>query len=107
MQKLFLRILLISLLVVCSACGSYKPKGAEITENTISGYINPYFFDTDSDYIYKANMAIFGKQSGGIVVIKKIDNTSHRVVLTTDFGNKLLDFEVSATDFKLNFVVDR
>src|SRR5690554_513923 len=106
MQKSTLRILLISLLVVCSACGSYQPKGAEITENTISEYINPYFSDKDSDYIYKANMAIFGKQSGGIVVIKKIDNIFHRVVFTTDFGNKLLDFEVSADEFKVNFVVD-
>lgn len=106
MQKLFLRILIISLLVVCSACGSYQPKGAEVTENTISEYINPYFSDKDSDYIYKANMAIFGKQSGGIVVIKKIDNIFHRVVFATDFGNKLLDFEVSADEFKVNFVVD-
>ena len=106
MQQSALQILLISLLVVCSACGSYQPKGVEITENTISEYVNPYFSDTNSDYIYKANMAIFGKQSGGIVIIKKINDTFHRVVFTTDFGNKLLDFEVSADSFKINFVVD-
>lgn len=106
MQKSALRILLISLLAVCSACGSYQPKGAEINGNTISEYINPYFSDKDSDYIYKANMAIFGKQSGGIVVIKKTDENLHRVVFTTDFGNKLLDFEVAADDFKVHFVVD-
>lgn len=106
MQKLALQISLISLLIVCSACGSYKPKGAEITENTISEYVNPYFSDVDSDYIYKANMAVFGRQSGGIVVIKKINATFHRVVFTTDFGNKLLDFEVAEDDFKVHFVVD-
>jgi|SRR5690554_989982 len=106
MQKLALQISLISLLIVCSACGSYKPKGAEITENTISEYVNPYFSDVDSDYIYKANMAVFGRQSGGIVVIKKINATFHRVVFTTDFGNKLLDFEISPEEFKINFVVD-
>lgn len=106
MQKLALQISLISLLVVCSACGSYQPKGAEITGNTISEYVNPYFSDKDSDYIYKANMDIYGRKSGGIVVIKKIDNIFHRVVFATDFGNKLLDFEVSADEFKVNFVVD-
>lgn len=106
MQKSALRILLISLLVVCSACGSYQPKGAEITGNTISEYINPYFSDKESDYIYKANMAIYGKQSGGIVVIKKTDDNLHRVVFATDFGNKLLDFEVAEDDFKVHFVVD-
>lgn len=106
MQKSALRILLISLLVVCSACGSYQPKGAEITENTISEYVNPYFSDVDSDYIYKANMDIYGRKSGGIVVIKKTDENLHRVVFATDFGNKLLDFEISSNDFKVHFVVD-
>lgn len=106
MQKSALQILLISLLVVFAGCGSYKPKDAKITENTISEYVNPYFSDTESDYIYKANMAIYGRQSGGIVIIKKIDNNFHRVVFTTDFGNKLLDFEVAADNFKVHFVVD-
>lgn len=106
MQKLALRILLISLSVVFAGCGSYQPKDAEITENTISEYVNPYFSDKDSDYIYKANMDIYGRKSGGIVVIKKIDEHFHRVVFTTDFGNKLLDFEVAVDDFKVHFVVD-
>lgn len=106
MQKSALRILLISLSVVFASCGSYQPKNAEIIENTISEYVNPYFSDKDSDYIYKANMDIYGRKSGGIVVIKKIDDHFHRVVFTTDFGNKLLDFEVSSDDFKVHFVVD-
>ncbi len=104
MLKSTLRILLISIFFV--GCGSYHPKDAKIVENTISEYLNPYFSDKNSDYIYKANMAIFGKQSGGIVVIKKIDTIFHRVVFATDFGNKLLDFEISSDDFKVHFVVD-
>ena len=28
------------------------------------------------------------------------------MVLTTDFGNKLLDFEISENSFKVNFIVD-
>lgn len=106
MLKSIARILLISLFFVFTGCGTYKPKGANIRENTISGYVNPYFSDRDSDYIYKANIDVYGRKLGGIVVIKKIDENFHRVVFTTDFGNKLLDFEVSADDFKIHFVVD-
>ena len=31
---------------------------------------------------------------GGIFIAKRINDTIHRMVLTTDFGNKLLDFEI-------------
>jgi hypothetical protein len=42
----------------------------------------------------------------GIFIAKKINDTTHRVVFTTEFGNKLLDFEISETDFKINSIVD-
>ncbi|MEQ3661714.1 MAG: hypothetical protein ABNG96_03400 [Flavobacterium sp.] len=35
-----------------------------------------------------------------------MNDTIHRVVFTTDFGNKLLDFEISETGFKVNYVVE-
>ena len=36
---------------------------------------------------------------------QKLNETTHRVALTSDFGNKLIDFEVSDNDFKLNYVL--
>ena len=50
-------------------------------------------------------MDIYKNHVSGILIIKKIKETTHRVVLTSDFGNKLIDFEVSENDFKLNYVL--
>lgn len=50
-------------------------------------------------------MDIYNNHVSGILIIKKIGQTTHRVVITSDFGNKLIDFEISDNDFKLNYVL--
>lgn len=50
-------------------------------------------------------MDIYKNHVSGILILKKINETTHRVVLTSDFGNKLIDFEISNDDFKLNYVL--
>ncbi|WP_228429844.1 hypothetical protein [Chryseobacterium binzhouense] len=50
-------------------------------------------------------MEVYGNNISGIIIIKKINKNTHRVVLTTDFGNKMIDFEISDNDFKLNYVL--
>jgi hypothetical protein len=66
----------------------------------------PYFSNPEMDYVYKANITIYGNELSGIFIAKKINDTTHRVVFTTEFGNKLLDFEISETDFKVNSIVE-
>jgi len=58
------------------------------------------------DYVYKANITIYVNELSGIFIAKKINDTTHRVVFTTEFGNKLLDFEISETNFRVNSIVD-
>nr|WP_314492843.1 hypothetical protein [uncultured Chryseobacterium sp.] len=50
-------------------------------------------------------MDIYKNHISGIVIIKKINDTTHRVVMTSDFGNKMIDFEISENDFKLHYVL--
>lgn len=50
-------------------------------------------------------MEVYGNDISGILIIKKISDTTHRVVMTSDFGNKMIDFEISENDFKLNYVL--
>ncbi|MBB4117987.1 hypothetical protein GGR32_000259 [Mesonia hippocampi] len=106
MQKLAHQILLISILFVFTACGTYQPKNVVLTTTKSKNYINPYFSDITQDYVYKTSIEVFGNKLGGVFVIKKIDNQKHRVVLTTNFGNKLIDFEVSPTAFTVNFIIE-
>ncbi|WP_343588983.1 hypothetical protein [Flavobacterium sp.] len=68
-------------------------------------YTVPYFSDSKTDYVYKTNISVYGNELSGIFIAKKINDTTHRIVFTTEFGNKLMDFEISDTDFKVNSIV--
>lgn len=67
---------------------------------------NPYFSNSEIDYVYKAKIAVYGKNFGGILIIKKTGPESHRVVFTTEFGSKLFDFQFEGNTFTKNFVVE-
>jgi hypothetical protein len=92
------------LAVVLVSCGSvtknYTPKKLDKTAVEV-----PYFSDSKTDYVYKTNITVYGHDMSGIFIAKKINDTTHRVVFTTEFGNKLLDFEISEKTFKINSIV--
>ena len=106
MQKSTIQFLLINcfLAIVLLSCGSvtknYTPKIVDKMS-----YEVPYFIDSKNDYVYKANISVYGNELSGIFIAKKINDTTHRIVFTTEFGNKLMDFEISQTDFKVNSIV--
>jgi hypothetical protein len=106
MQKSTIQFLLINCLlaIVLISCGSvtknYTPKKLDKTS-----YEVPYFSDSKTDYVYKTNISVYGNELSGIFIAKKINDTTHRIVFTTEFGNKLMDFEISETDFKINSIV--
>ncbi len=88
------------------SCKSYQVPDAVEVENTTSIFKNQYFLEESIDYVYKTHIEIYGNQLSGIFITKRINDSLHRMVLTTDFGNKLLDFEISENSFKVNFIVD-
>lgn len=107
MQKLTTRFLIINLLLVLLiSCKSYKIEGATKIESKQINFQNNYFSNPEMDYVYKAHIEVYGNDLSGLFVVKKINYSVYRVVLTTDFGNKLLDFELSETDFKVNYIID-
>lgn len=108
MQKLMMRYLLISAFFsLFLSCKSYQITDAFEVENTTSVVQNHYFSDESLDYVYKTHIEIYGNDMSGIFIVKRINDSIHRMVLTTDFGNKLLDFEISEKTFKVNYVFDK
>jgi len=107
MRKWMTRFLLISLLsLFFFSCKSYQIDNAKKRENATTTYENRYFSNPETDYVYKAHIEVYGNQLSGIFIAKRISDTLHRVVFTTDFGNKLLDFELSENDFKVNYIME-
>jgi hypothetical protein len=94
-------VLIVSSCSTLNVVKGYSPVALESTAFEV-----PYFSNPEMDYVYKANITAYGNDLSGIFIAKKINDTTHRVVFTTEFGNKLLDFEISETDFKINSIVD-
>ena len=100
----FLPINILFLLI--TSCSLQTTKNLIVKEVSHIEVDNPYFSNTYIDYIYKAKIDIYGRKFGGILIIKKIDENSHRVVFTTEFGNKLFDFLFENDTVINNFVIE-
>src|SRR6478672_10112312 len=103
-----IRLLLIStLLFQLVSCKPYQVQDAVTKQTSIKEFKNPYFDNPEIDYVYKAQIEVYGNKLGGIFVAKKISDSVHRVVFTTEFGNKLMDFQLSDNDFKVNYIIEQ
>jgi len=101
---LLLSFLCSSVFFLLFSCKSYKLTDAKPLEISKKAAENLYF-SSKEDFVYKCQMEVYGNDISGILIIKKISDSTHRVVMTSDFGNKMIDFEISENDFKLNYVL--
>lgn len=102
-----IRYLTISILVIIglSSCSLKTTQGLRQIPFTQSEVENPYFSNPEIDYVYKAKIEAYGKNFGGILIIKKTGLDNHRVVFTTEFGSKLLDFEYRGEEFINRYII--
>lgn len=100
-----LQYLLFSLAMFTFSCKGFQLEHAISTVSDKRKVENLYFSKQDTDYLYKGLVEVYGNKISGIFILKKISENSHRVAMTTDFGNKILDFEISENEFKINYIV--
>jgi len=93
-------------LLLVVSCKSYVPPDVVLVKNKTAIIENTYFSDMERDYIYRANIEAYGNTFGGLFIVKKTNEDTHRVVLTTDFGFKMLDVEVSQNVFEVHFIAE-
>lgn len=103
-QYLLLSLVYSSFFLLLISCKSYQLKDVK-TVSSAEKTVENLYFSSKEDYVYKCQMDIYKNHISGILIIKKISETTHRVVMTSDFGNKMIDFEISENDFKLNYVL--
>ncbi|MEH6535270.1 MAG: hypothetical protein V7719_02680 [Psychroserpens sp.] len=102
-----MRFSIISLVVVLLfSCAIPTVKGLPEFNSTINQFSNPYFTDVNTDYVYKAKISAYDNVFGGILIIKKIKENNHRIVFTTNFGNKIFDFELINNEVKMHFIME-
>lgn len=102
-----MKYLLINLTFLLLACASFpKKNNLKSINGDVPVIVNPYFSDPSMDYIYKAKINFGEKSFGGIFVVKKMGPEHHRVVFTTEMGNKLFDFSFIENKFRINFILE-
>jgi len=103
-----IRLLAISFLfiVAFASCSLKTTEGLRQVRFNEYAIENLYFSNFEIDYVYKAKIAVYGKNFGGILIIKKLGIENHRVVFTTEFGSKLFDFQFEGDTFTKNFIVE-
>ncbi|KGO91302.1 hypothetical protein [Flavobacterium subsaxonicum] len=106
MRRYQILFFLISSCLLLSGCAVKTVKGFEQQAPAVTNYPVTYFSDAKTDYVYKAHIAIYGRDFGGIFIAKKINDTLYRAAFTTEFGNKLFDFEITDTSFKVNYILE-
>lgn len=102
-----MRYLLISILyIVCIGCGVAVVDEYTTLQKEGASIENPYFSNPAEDYVYKANITFYGNELSGILIIKKIDKDTHRLLCTTQFGNTLFDIEFTKGGYTVRSVID-
>ncbi|WP_159022223.1 hypothetical protein [Formosa sp. L2A11] len=101
------RFLIINLFILClfSSCAISTVKGLSEYDAEVTEFSNPYFSNADIDYVYKTKIKAYNNDFGGILIIKKIKENNHRIVFTTNFGNKIFDFKLINNEMKTHFIM--
>lgn len=89
------------------SCSLTTTKNLEEKKTPTSNIRNSYFADIRQDYIYKTHIDIYDNDLGGIMIFKKMNTNHHRIVCTTEFGNKIFDFELINNKLKKNYILDK
>ncbi len=97
-------LLLLSLFSLFLSCKSFHPGEMETTKTDLKVVRNLYFSSTE-DYVYKTSIDVYGHHISGISIIKKINENHYRCAVTTDFGNKIMDFEINQNDFSFRYIL--
>lgn len=104
-MSIWIKTFLVAFVVI--SCKAYQPEAVVEKKERITATVkNEYFSDAQTDYVYKSNITIYGHSLSGLMIVKKTGEARHRLVFTTEFGNKLLDLEFSKGEMKVNHVVD-
>ncbi len=102
-----MRFLLISLLaaLLVQACSPATTKGMTEQRPAVATVRNPYFSRTDVDYLYKMDIQFGDHKFGSLLVVKKINDRQHRVVLMGEMGNKFMDLTLGQGKAIKNFAM--
>lgn len=104
-KNLITRSWFVLLVLTLFSCKHYGVQG-ELLNKSAKSIVIPYFDELAYEYHYSARVVAYDKSLNGILVVKKIADNHKRVVMLSDFGNTLFDFEFKEGKSKVIYVMD-
>lgn len=105
MKKLLLTSIVSLLLFSCKTYQGPSTSKEDYTNGSFT-VVNNYFATIGEEHIFRAHIQVFKKEVSGLLVVKRMDEQLHRVVLTSDFGNTLFDFSIyKDKPYAINYVM--
>ncbi len=95
-----MRYLLLSSLLLTLYCCSPSRRSVAIAPADKQAIT--VFDDTTGAYLYKNKINLFGHYISGLMMIKPVGNNNYKVAIATEFGAKILDFEITDGQFILH-----
>jgi len=91
-------LILSSLLLFVVACATPKIQKQKLSATA------PFSFNWDSTVFYKTSISVKGTNLSGIIIFNKENDSSIRLIMTTDVGPKLIDITLTPRGYTRNFV---
>jgi len=88
------------------SCGNKITQGFQQRMLQQDETVNDYFSNPQKDYVYKMRMEVYGRFFGGILIIKRLDENQHRMVMTSEFGSKIFDFSFINGEFSKDYIME-
>jgi len=98
---LFVNLLFISLLIR-PVSSPASPDGGFMASDTIRNW-DPVFENDFQKGLYRTSLDISKTHLTGFIFIKKISDTSYRIMFSNDFGMQIFDFEFSENEFIVHY----
>jgi hypothetical protein len=102
MNKIHL-YLIFTLLFSCSSVKfPYSDYKQMVPYNACQNSIFPNF----EFIVFNTNIEILNKNLSGLLLLKKMPDSTTRIVFTNEFGNSYFDFQFTQNQFKIIFIID-
>jgi hypothetical protein len=92
-----------------TACLNTKFKNLQqVTSKIIdSTDLIPLFKNNQPAPLFKTNVRLYGKQFGGLLLVKKMPDSTYRIVFTNETGIKFFDFELKEERLITHYCIEK
>ena len=107
-KSIILFALLITLFYTFSSCSNPYKNLTKVEHSEKDVHLIPFTLPSfENAIIYKADLSFYNNDFGGLLIIKRVEEKIYRIALTTQFGLKIFDFELSNGNLKVVFCIEQ